>query len=113
MHESGLVAEVVAVAVARAGGRAVELVRVRRASTVPEEALRGWFEMLTADGPLASAALEAEAFDVPLECPCGFDGPLAHGDMVGPGQAICPACGELRGFPPVSQLELVEIRLAD
>lgn len=107
-----MVAELVAVAAARSGRRPVELIRVRHASIVPEDSLRDWFAMLTAGGPLASAALETEAFDVLLDCACGFHGPLAHDDVISPGQAVCPHCGELRGFAPVSQLELIELRLA-
>ncbi len=107
-----MVAELVDVAAARAGGRAVALVRVRYASTVPGDVLRQAFEMLIPDGPLASAALETEPFEVRLACPCGFDDALAHDDVIGPGQAMCPGCGELRGFPPTPELELVEVRLA-
>ncbi len=107
-----MVAQLVDVAAARSGGRAVALVRVRYASTVPEDVLRQAFEMLTAEGPLASSALLTEPFEVRLACPCGFDGALAHDDVIGPGQAVCPRCGELRGYPPTPELELLEVRLA-
>ncbi|HEY4753576.1 MAG TPA: hydrogenase/urease maturation nickel metallochaperone HypA [Candidatus Limnocylindrales bacterium] len=112
MHEVGMVAELLDAAVVHAAGEPVSLVRIRFASTVPEDVLRQAFEMLAADGPLGSAALEAEPFDVRLACPCGFDAALEHDDVIGPGQAVCPSCGELRGFPPTPELELVEVRLA-
>ncbi len=110
MHEVGMVAELVDAAVATAAGRHVAAVRIRYATTVPEDVLRQAFEMLTGDGPLASALLEAEPFDVRLACACGFNGALEHDDVIGPGQAVCPACGELRSFPPTPELELVEVR---
>jgi hypothetical protein len=40
VHEIGLVAELVDAAVERSGGRPVALVRVRRATTVPETRIR-------------------------------------------------------------------------
>ena len=110
MHEVGMVAQLVDAAVATAGGRPVTAVRIRFATTVPEDVLRQAFEMLTAEGPLASAVLETEPFDVRLACPCGFTGALEHDDVIGPGQAVCPSCGELRSFPPTPELELVEVR---
>jgi len=107
-----MVAELVDAAVASAGGTTVSLVRIRHASTVPEDVLRQAFEMLTGDGPLASAVLETEPFEVRLTCPCGFDGALEHDDVIGPGQAVCPSCSELRTFPPTPELELLEVRRA-
>jgi Zn finger protein HypA/HybF involved in hydrogenase expression len=107
-----MVAELVDAAVASAGGATVTLVRIRYATTVPEDVLRQAFEMLTGDGPLASAVLETEPFEVRLTCPCGFDGALEHDDVIGRGQAVCPSCGELRGFPPTPELELLEVRRA-
>ena len=68
--------------------------------------------MLTSEGPLSGAALEAEPFEVRLACPCGFDGVLGHDDMIGPGMAVCPSSGELRSFPPAPELELLEVRNA-
>ena len=112
MHEVGMVAELVDAAVASVDGAAVSLVRIRYASTMPEDVLRQAFEMLTADGPLAEAVLEAEPFEVRLACPCGFDGALEHDDVIGPGQAVCPSCGELRAFPRTPELELLEVRTA-
>lgn len=105
-----MVAHLVDAAIAQAGDRRVSAVRIRHATTVPEDVLRQAFEMLTADGPMASAVLETEPFEVRLVCHCGFDGPLEHDDVIGPGQAVCPACGEFRSFPATPELELVEVR---
>jgi hypothetical protein len=58
------------------------------------------------------ATLDAEPFEVRLACPCGFDGALGHDDVIGPTQAVCPACGELRSTPPTAELELLEVRTA-
>ena len=112
MHEVGLVAALVDAAVEHAGGAPVSLVRVRHATTIPEEVLRQAFEMLVADGPLASAELVAEPFDRRLACSCGFDGPLGHDDVIGPDAAVCPSCGELRAIPVTPELELLEVRRA-
>ena len=111
MHEVALVEELVDAAVARAGGRPVSVVRVRHATTIPEDVMRQAFEMLAADGPLGEAVLIADPFDVRLVCPCGFEGPLGHDDVVGPGTAICPSCSELRPIARVAELELVEVLL--
>lgn len=110
MHEVGLVAELLDAAVARAGDRPVELVRVRRATTVPEDVLRQAWEMLVPGTLLDGALLEVEPFDVRLACPCGFDGALEHDDVIGPSQVVCPSCGDLRGIPPTAELELTEVR---
>jgi Zn finger protein HypA/HybF involved in hydrogenase expression len=110
MHEVGLVAELVDAAVERSGGRPVAAIRVRRATTVPEDVLRQAFEMLVPGTPLESATLEVEPFDVRLVCPCGFDGALGHDDVIGPSQAVCPGFSELRGIPPMPELELLEVR---
>jgi Zn finger protein HypA/HybF involved in hydrogenase expression len=110
MHEVGLVAELVDAAVERSGGRPVAIVRVRRATTLPEDVLAQAFEMLVPGTPLDGAVLEVEPFDIRLACSCGFDGPLAHDDVIGPSQAVCPGCGELRGLPPTAELELLEVR---
>ncbi len=112
MHEVGLVAELLDVAVARAAGRPVALVRIRHATTIPDDVLRQAFEMLAAGGPLAEAELVAEPFEVLLTCPCGFDGALGHDDVVGPGSAVCPSCLELRVVAREAELELLEVRLA-
>ena len=109
MHEVGLIAELVDAAVAHAGTGPVSLVRVRYATTIPEDVLRQAWEMLVGDGPLADATLVAEPFDLRLRCACGFDGALEHDDVIGPGQAVCPSCGELRSIPVTPELELVAV----
>jgi len=112
VHEVSLVAELVDAAIARAGGATVAAVRVRHATTLHEDVLRQAFEMLVDGGPLASATLEVEPFDIRLRCGCGFDGPLGHDDLVGGAMAVCPACGEPSTLPPTAELELLEVRLA-
>lgn len=109
MHEVALVADLVDAAVAAAGGRPAERVRIRYATTIPDDVLVQAWEMLVANGPLAGAALDARPFDVRLACPCGFDGALEHDDVIGPGQVACPSCSELRSIPVVPELELVEV----
>jgi Zn finger protein HypA/HybF involved in hydrogenase expression len=112
VHEVSLVAELVEAAEARAGGAPVAAVRVRHATTIPEDVLRQAFDMLTETGPLTGAVLEVEPFDVKLACSCGFAGALGHDDMVGASLAVCPACGEVKELPPTAELELLEVRLA-
>jgi Zn finger protein HypA/HybF involved in hydrogenase expression len=112
MHEVSLVAELVEVAEARSGGAPVALVRVRHATTIPEDVLRQAFAMLTETGPLSGAVLDLEPFNIELACACGFTGALGHDDMVGGSMAVCPACGEVNGLPPTAELELLEIRPA-
>ena len=112
MHEVSLVAELVELVEARSAGRPVARVRVRRATTIPDDVLRQAFSMLTETGPLAGATLDVEPFDFRLRCACGFDGPLAHDDMIGGSMATCPSCGTLASFPPTAELELVEVRTA-
>jgi Zn finger protein HypA/HybF involved in hydrogenase expression len=111
MHEMSLVERLVEVAGEHAGGRPVAAIRVRHATTIPEPVLRQAFEMLTVAGPLAGATLETEPFDVRLRCRCGFDGPLAHDDVIAPTMAVCPSCGTLSGLPPTAELELLHVRL--
>jgi Zn finger protein HypA/HybF involved in hydrogenase expression len=110
VHEVGLVAELVDAALEHAAGRAIALVRVRRATTVPEDVFLQAWEMLVPGTPLDGVALEVEPFEVRLVCPCGFDGVLEHDDVIGPGQVVCPSCGQLRGVPPTAELELTEVR---
>ena len=110
MHEVSLVDELLDEVRRQAAGAHVELIRVRHATTIPEEVLRQSFELLTQGDPLASARLEAEPFDVRLTCACGFDGALAHDDILGPTMAVCPSCGELRETPRTAELELIEVR---
>lgn len=110
VHEVSLVAELVDVAIAHARGTPASVVVVRRATTIPDEVLRQAFEMLVPGTLLEGALLTVEPFEVRLACPCGFDGALEHDDVIGPSQAICPRCNELRSFPATAELELLEIR---
>ena len=95
---------------ARRRARTVQLVRVRYASSIPEDALRQAFAMLTERGPLAEATLEAEPFDVLLDCQCGFSGALGHDDLISSSVAVCPACGAVSTRPRTAELELLEVR---
>ena len=108
MHEVSLVADLVDVCADRSAGRRVTLVRVRHATTIPADALVQAFAMLTETGPLAGAALEAEPFDVVLDCACGFDGPLGHDDLAG-SVAVCPGCGAASSVARTAELELLEV----
>ena len=110
MHEVSLVADLVARAEERAGGQRVEFVRVRYATTIPEETLEQAFRMLTQDGPMAGATLEAEPFDVLLTCPCGFSGALGHDDLISASISVCPSCGAVSSRPRTAELELLEVR---
>jgi hypothetical protein len=109
VHEVALVGELVDAAVARVEGPRARRVVVRYATTIPADVLTQAWEMLVVGGPLEHAELDATPFDVRLDCPCGFSGALGHDDVIGPGQAVCPSCSELRTFPPTPELELVEV----
>jgi hydrogenase nickel incorporation protein HypA/HybF len=109
VHEVGLVAEVVEVVERAAGGRPVERVRIRRATTIPEDVLEQAWTMLVEGGPLAGAVLEVTPFEIRAACACGFEGPLEHDDVVAQGIATCPSCGAVVTFPPTPELEIVEI----
>jgi Zn finger protein HypA/HybF involved in hydrogenase expression len=109
VHEVALVADLVEAAVTRLEGPRARRVVVRYASTIPADVFEQAWAMLTAGGPLDGAELDAAAFPVRLACPCGFDGALEHDDVIGPGQAVCPSCSELRSFPATPELELVEV----
>jgi Zn finger protein HypA/HybF involved in hydrogenase expression len=110
VHEFSLVAELVDEVGIRAAGRQVAAVRVRHASTIEEETLRQAFSMLTADGPLAGAQLEAEAFEIALTCPaCGFVGGLDHDHLHGHIR-VCPSCGAVSGDSQVCELEMLDLR---
>ena len=113
MHEVSLVAELVDACVERAVGRPVALVRVRHASTIPDEVIRQAFAMLTERGELAGATLETETFDIRLRCACGFSGSLGHDDLVDSIAAICPACGDVSARPRTAEIELLEVRFAN
>ena len=112
MHEVSLVADLVTEAERQADGRPVEAVRVRYASSIPEDILRQAFQMLTQEGPLAGATLEAEPFDVLLTCACGFSGALGHDDLISASIAVCPSCGAGSTRPRTAELELLEVRAA-
>ena len=112
MHEVSLVAELIAQCESRSAGQPVSLVRVRHASSIPAEMLQQAFRMLTEDGPMAAATLQAESFDVQLRCACGFDGILGHDDLIGGSMAVCPACGEVSTQPRTAELELLEVQTA-
>jgi len=109
VHEVSLVADLIAECERRSAGRAIQHVRVRHATTIPEPALRQAFEMLTEGSSLAGATLEAEAFAVELRCACGFEGALGHDELIG-FVAICPACGEVTTLHRTAELELLEMR---
>jgi Zn finger protein HypA/HybF involved in hydrogenase expression len=109
MHEVSLVAELVELVEQRAAGRTVRRIRLRRATTVPEDVLQQAYEMLVAGSPLAKAELEVEPFDIELRCACGFAGPVDHDDLLGGSMAACPSCGDLATLPTTAELELVEV----
>lgn len=111
MHEVSLVAQLVDACLERAGGQAVELVRIRHASTIPDAMLRQAFEMLTQEGILSGARLEAQVFDIRLQCACGFDGPLGHDDLIDSAMAVCPSCGDVSTRARTAEIELIEVRL--
>ena len=110
MHEVSLVAELIEACDREAAGRPIALVRVRHASSLPEDSLRQAFALLTPNGPLANATLETEPFDVLLRCACGFDGPLGHDDLISSSLAVCPACGDVVTRKATAELELLEVR---
>ena len=110
MHEYALVGELVGTVERQAGGRPVTLVRVRHASTIPDDVLRQAWSMLTGDGPLAGAVLDPEAFDIRISCGCGYAGPVVHDDVLGGGMASCPVCGAIVTYPRTAELELLEVR---
>jgi Zn finger protein HypA/HybF involved in hydrogenase expression len=112
MHEVSLVAELVDECQRQAAGRPVRLVRVRHASSIPDEALQQAFRMLTDGGNLADARLATEPFDVTLQCGCGFSGVLGHDDLIGGSVAVCPACGDVSTRSRTAELELLEVAIA-
>lgn len=109
MHEVSLVADLVEACLTRTGDAVVDRVMVRHASTVPEDALRQAFAMVTAGTRLEHAALETETFELSLTCRCGFNGALHHDDEVGGSLVACPACGEVHPAPRTAELELLAI----
>ena len=109
MHEVSLVAELISECQIRASGRSVLRIRVRHASSIPEPALQQAFRMLTVGGSMAEAQLEAVAFDIRLQCGCGFDGALGHDDLISGSVAVCPGCGDVSIRSRTAELELMEI----
>jgi len=112
MHEVSLVAQLVGECERRAAGRPASLVRVRHVSAIPEDVLRQAFAMLTEGGVLAEARLETEPFDIRLECPCGFSGPLGHDDLIDASMAVCPSCGDVTARQRTAEIELLEVATA-
>lgn len=112
MHEVSLVAALIEECERRSAGRPVQLVRVRHASSIPTDALEQAFRMLTEGGALADTALDAESFDIRLDCACGFSGALGHDDLIGVAVAICPSCGALSKPERTAEIELLEVRTA-
>ncbi|MFL5688293.1 MAG: hydrogenase/urease maturation nickel metallochaperone HypA [Chloroflexota bacterium] len=108
MHEISLVAELVEACERLADGRRVRRVRVRHASSLPEEIVRDAFALLTAGGDLGTAVLELTSFDVEARCACGFAVPLGHDDGVEP-VVICSSCDALVSRPHTAELELVSV----
>ena len=109
MHEVSLVGELVEACERVAGGAPVRRVHVRHASTIPEEAVRQAFSLLTAGTPLGGARLDLAPFDIELRCPCGYAGPLDHDEMAGAVLAVCPSCSGLVRRPRTPELELVAL----
>lgn len=110
MHEVSLVADLVSACERRSAGRPVGHIRVRHASSLPEESLRQAFSMLTVGGPLERTVLETEEFAVELRCPCGFSGALGHDDVISSSMVVCPRCGTISTRARTAEIELLEIR---
>ena len=109
MHEVSLVADLVRACERHSGGQPVARVRVRHASSLPEESLRQAFSMLTVGGPLERTMLETEEFAVELRCPCGFSGALGHDDIISSSMVVCPACGTIATRERTAEIELLEV----
>ncbi|MEX1172369.1 MAG: hydrogenase/urease maturation nickel metallochaperone HypA [Chloroflexota bacterium] len=109
MHELSLVADLLDAATLRADGAAVTRLRVRHASSLPEDALRQAFQLVATGGPFADVALDTEPFAVGLTCPCGFDGALGHDDVISPTLVACPSCGDVHARSRTAELELLEV----
>ena len=112
MHEVSLVAELVEVVERRAAGRAVTVVRVRHATTIPDDVLRQAWAMLTEGGPLGAADLDAEPFEIRISRACGYAGPIGHDDLVAGSIAVCPTCGSVVPVPATAEIELVGVEAA-
>jgi predicted RNA-binding Zn-ribbon protein involved in translation (DUF1610 family) len=68
--------------------------------------------MLTQDGSLATARLEAVPFEIHVRCECGFEGVLGHDDVIDAVAMVCPSCGRVAPRARTAELELLEVRLA-
>ena len=112
MHEVSLVADLINACERRSGGLPVARVRVRRASSLPDESLRQAFAMLTVGGPMEGSVLETEEFAVELHCACGFSGVLGHDDVISSSMAVCPGCGSISTRQRTAELELLEVSRA-
>ncbi len=111
MHETSLVAELVAECERRAQGRPVIRVRVRHASSIEVDSLQAIFAALTADGPLAHAVLDTEEFDTSMTCgECGYAGALDHDHVYGHVR-VCPSCEAISDDATAPELELIGVDL--
>ena len=109
MHEVSLVGELVEACERMAAGAPVRRVHLRHAQSIPEDAVRQAFSLLTAGTPLAEARLEIASFEIQLRCPCGYAGSLDHDELEGAPLVACPACGDLVRRPRTPELELVAV----
>lgn len=116
MHEIGLAQELVASCLRLAAGRPIRLLRIRYAPGVEPDVVRQAVASVAAadlaPGPLRGAAVELLPARHELSCGCGFRG-ILEADDLGPGVAVCPACGALHLAPRSPELELVALELAD
>ena len=109
MHEVSLVGELVEACERASGGSPVRRIAVRHATSIPEEAVRQAFALLTTGTGLAEARLDLAPFVIELTCLCGFAGPLDHDELAGASMAVCPSCGTLVRRPRTPELELVAV----
>jgi Zn finger protein HypA/HybF involved in hydrogenase expression len=109
MHEASLVVELVEACERASGGAPVRRVALRHATSIPEDAVRQAFALLTAGTPLAGAELEVTLFEIEVRCPCGYAGSLEHDELAGAALSVCPACGDLVRRPRTPELELVAV----
>lgn len=113
MHELSIASNVVGIArdhAAQAGGGRVVAVtlRIGRLSCVHEDSLRFSFDLVTADTPLAGAALRIVAVPVRIWCGDCRD----EFELPGIQRFACPACGRPSGdIRAGRELELESIEL--